>query len=192
MQRALDRHLPVAEGGVGEDLRLRRLRERKERAADVRDILRRQLEVLLAQVLAQRPEPLGRVHQLHPPPALRRLPVGQHPDVRGDARVVEQVERQRHDGLNPVVLDQPAADVALALPGIAREQRRPVVYLGDAAAQRGPAVHLRRHVGQEEQLPIAAARDQRQLLAAMHHPEARVAHPVLAAQRLQILLQLFP
>jgi hypothetical protein len=65
-----------------------------------------------------------------------RLAVGEHPDVGGDAGVVEQVERQGDDGLQPIVLDDPAADVALALAGVAGEEGRTVVDLGDAAAQR--------------------------------------------------------
>jgi hypothetical protein len=41
--------------------------------------------------------------------------------VFGNARVVEHVQRKGDDGLEPVVLDHPAADVALALAGIAGE-----------------------------------------------------------------------
>ena len=44
------------------------------------------------------------------------LAVGQHPDIGGDAGVVEHVQRQGDDGFEPVVLDDPAADIALALP----------------------------------------------------------------------------
>jgi hypothetical protein len=50
------------------------------------------------------------------------------------------------------------------------------------------AVHLRRHVGEEEHLAVAGAGDQRQLLALVHDLEARVAHAVLAAHRLEVLL----
>ena len=96
----------------------------------------RQLAVLLAEVLAQRLEPLRGVDELHLALAVRGLAVGQHPDVGGDAGVVEHVERQGDDGLQPVVLDDPAADVALALAGVAGEERRAVVHLGDAAAER--------------------------------------------------------
>jgi hypothetical protein len=119
---------------------------------------------------------------------VRGLAVGQHPDVGGDAGVVEEVERQRDDGFEPVVLDEPAADVALALAGVAGEQRRTVVHLGDAAAERRLAVHLRGHVGEEEHLPVAGAGDERELLALVHDLEARVAHAVLAAHGFQVLL----
>ena len=134
-QRPLDRHLPVAEGGVGEDLRLLGLLEGEESVADAVDVLVGQLAVLLAQVLAQRLEPLRGVDELHLALAVRGLAVGEHPDVGGDAGVVKHVERQGDDGFEPVVLDDPAADVALALAGVAGEERRAVVDLGDAAAE---------------------------------------------------------
>ena len=77
----------------------------------------------------------GGVDELHLALAVLGLAVGEHPDVGGDAGVVEHVQRQGDDGLQPVVLDDPAADVALALAGVAGEERRAVVDLGDAAAE---------------------------------------------------------
>ena len=49
-------------------------------------------------------------------------------------------------------------------------------------------VHLRRHIGEEEQLAVAGAGDERKFLALVHDLEARVAHPVLAAHGLKVLL----
>ena len=187
-QRALDGDLPVAEGGVGENLRLLRLLEREVGVADALDVVGREFAVFLAEVLAERLEPLRGVDELHLALAVLGLAVGEHPDVGGDAGVVEHVERQRDDGFEPVVLDEPAADVALALAGIAGEQRRAVVDLGDAAAERRVVVHLRRHVGEEEHLPVAGAGDEGELLAVVHDLEARVAHAVLAAHRFEVLL----
>ena len=187
-QRALDRDLPVAEGGVGKDLRLWRFLEIEEGATDALDVLRREFAVLLAEILAQRLEPLAGVDELQLALAVRGLFVGQHPDVGGDAGVVEKVERQCDDGLEPVVLDEPAADVAFALPRIASEQRAAVVHLGDATAECGLGIHLRGHVGEKEHLPVARAGDERQLLALVHHLEARVAHAVLATHRFEVLL----
>ena len=51
-----------------------------------------QLAVLAAQVLAQRLEPLGSVYELHLAQPLLGLAVGEHPDVGGDAGVVEHIE----------------------------------------------------------------------------------------------------
>ena len=53
-QGALDRDLPVAEGGVVEDLALLGLLEGEEGVTDADDVLLAQFAVLLAQVLAQR------------------------------------------------------------------------------------------------------------------------------------------
>ena len=102
----------------------------------------------------------GGVDELHLAPAVLGLAVGEHPDVGGDAGVVEHVQRQGDDGLQPVVLDDPAADVALALAGVAGEQRRAVVHLGDAAAERRVVLHLAQHVRQEHELAVAGAGDQ--------------------------------
>jgi hypothetical protein len=104
------------------------------------------------------------------------LAVGEHPDVGGDAGVVEHVQRQGDDGFQPVVLDDPAADVALALAGVAGEQGRAVVDLGDAAAQRAlvwPFI-LAQLVDQEHELAVAGAGDE---------GEVRVAGVVLTTKR---------
>jgi hypothetical protein len=45
-------------------------------------------------------------------------------------------------------------------PGVAGKERRPVVNLGDAATEGGFGVHLGRHIGEEEQLAVAGARDE--------------------------------
>ncbi len=107
--------------------------------------------------------PLGGVDELHLAAPVGGLAVGEHPDVGGDAGVVEHVERQGDDRLQPVVLDDPAADVALALAGVAGEQRRAVVHLGDAAAERRVLLHLADHVDQEEELAVAGTGEERVL-----------------------------
>ena len=121
-ERALDLHFPIPEGGIGEDFRLRRFLEGEEGVADALDVLGGEFAVLLAHVFAQGPEPLGGVDELHFAAPRLGLAIGKHPDVGGDAGVVEQVERQCDNGLQPIALDHPAADVALALPGIAGEE----------------------------------------------------------------------
>src|SRR5690606_26572846 len=109
----------------------------EEGVADALDVLGGELAVLLAEVLAQRLVPARRVDELHAASAVLGLAVREHPDVGRDAGVVEHVERQGDDRLQPVVLEDPAADVALALAGVAGEERAAVVYLGDAAAELG-------------------------------------------------------
>ena len=62
------------------------------------------------------------------------LSVGEDPDVGGDAGVVEELLGQGDDGLQPVVLDDPAGGFALAAAGVAGEERRTVEDDGEAAA----------------------------------------------------------
>ena len=59
---------------------------------------------------------------------------------------------------------------------------------GDAAAEGRVVIHLRRHVGEEEQLAVAGARDEGEFFAVVHDFEARVAHAVLAAHLFQVFL----
>ena len=124
--------------------------------------------IFLAQVLAQGLVPLGVVNQLNLALAVLRLAVGQYPDISRDAGVVEHIERQGDDGLQPVILDDPAADVALTLSGVAGEQRTAVVNLGDAAAERGILLHFGEFVGEEEHLAVARSGDQGILRVASH------------------------
>ena len=67
----------------------------------------------------------------------RRLAVGQDPHVGADAGVVEHVGRQSDDGLDEIVLQDVAADLALAGSRAAGEQRRPVEHDAEAAAALG-------------------------------------------------------
>ena len=96
---------------------------------------------------------------------------------------------QSDDGFEPVVLDDPAADVALALPGVSREKGASVVYLGDAAAERSVPLHLGELVGEKKHLSVAGAGDQRILgVSRMFDHEARIVHVLLAAHALQVRL----
>jgi hypothetical protein len=115
----------------------------------------RELAVLLAEVFAQRLEPLRRVDQLYLAATVLRLAVREDPHVCRDARVVKHVQRQGNDRLEPVVLDDVAADVALALTRVPSEERAAVMHLGDPSAELRPLLHLRDEVREEEHLPVA-------------------------------------
>src|SRR5262245_55421968 len=116
---------------------------------------------------------------------MRRLAVREHPNVSGDACVVKHVERQGHDGFEPVVFDDPSADVALTLAGVTSEERRAVVNFGYAAAERRVVIHLRGHIGQKEHLPVVGTGYERIVgLAGVGYAEAWIAHSVLAANRI--------
>ena len=121
------------------------------------------LVALVAERLLHRNPEVPGVDELDLPPARLLLAVREDPDVGRDAGVVEELVGQGDHGLEPVVLDDPAADVALALAGVAGEERAAVVHLGDAAAERRSPLHLREHVGEEQHLAVARAGDVRRL-----------------------------
>jgi hypothetical protein len=121
-----------------------------------------------------------------------RLTAAQHPDIGRDAGIVEHLERQGHDGFQPIVLDNPAPHIAFAAAGIAGEQRRAVVNLGDAAAQRRVVLHLGKHVCQEQHLPVARPCDEAVFgIARVLDNETRIAHAPLAAHAPLIALPAF-
>ena len=76
----------------------------------------------------------------------RRFAVGEHPDVGGNAGVVKELFRQRDQRFEPVVLQNPAADLALAAAGIARKQRRAVHDNRDSRTAFIDRLHVREHV----------------------------------------------
>ena len=117
---------------------------------------------LVAECLGLLVELLARVDQHHPPTVTLRLLVAQQPDVGVDAGVVEELVGQHHDGVEPVVLEYPAADLALALPAVAVGQRRAVEDDRDPAATLAAArihrLHLGQHGLQEQQRAVVGAR----------------------------------
>jgi hypothetical protein len=64
------------------------------RADDLVNLLVAELAVFLAEIFAELGEPLRGVNELNLAAPILRLAVGQHPDVCGDAGVVEQIFRQ--------------------------------------------------------------------------------------------------
>ena len=86
------------------------------------------------------------------------LAVADDPDVGADAGVVEHVGRQADDGLDQVVLQHVAADLALARARAAGEQRRAVEHDAEAAAAVLGRAHLGDQVQQEQQRAVADAR----------------------------------
>src|SRR5207253_1229950 len=101
--------------------------------------------------------------ELHLALSMLRLAVRKYPDVRGDAGVVEDVERQRNDGLQPVVLQNPSPNVALSLAGVAGKERGPVVHLCDPASAWSLVLHLGELVYKKHQLPVAGTCDKAEL-----------------------------
>ena len=88
--------------------------ELAEQAGDVLDVRGAEFLALAAEALAHLlPEAAG-VDELHLALARGGLAVADDPDVGADAGVVEHVGRQADDGLDQVVLQHVAADLALA------------------------------------------------------------------------------
>ena len=69
---------------------------------------------LVTEAAAHLLEHLPSVDELHFACTVRFFAVGQHPDIGGDAGVVEHLVGQGHNRLQPVVLDDPPADFAFA------------------------------------------------------------------------------
>src|SRR5690606_36046514 len=93
-----------------------------------------ELLAFVAQAFFHFPGEVAGVDQLHLAFALVAFAVGDDPDIGGDAGVVEQLVGQADHGLQPVVFDDPAADIAFAAAGVAGKQRRAVEYHGNARA----------------------------------------------------------
>src|ERR1700677_925096 len=62
---------------------------------------------------------LARVDEHNVPLVADRLVISQQPDVGEDTGVVEKLVREHDDGVEPVVLQNPAADLAFARSAIA-------------------------------------------------------------------------
>jgi len=97
---------------------------------------------LAAEALTHLLPEVARVDELDLALAVRGLAVREDPHVGADAGVVEHVGRQADDGLQQVVLQHVAADLALARAGGAGEQRRAVEHDADAAAAVRGGAHL--------------------------------------------------
>ena len=100
----------------------------------------------------------GGVDELHLAFARSGLPVADDPDVGADAGVVKHVGRQADDGLDEVVLQDVAADLALAAARAAGEERGAIKHDAEAAAAIHGGTHLRDEMEEEEQRAIADAR----------------------------------
>jgi len=63
------------------------------------------------------------VDQLHLAATTLGLAVGDQPQISVNTSVVEQLVRQRDDRVEPVVFDDPTADIAFAGAGVTGEKR---------------------------------------------------------------------
>ena len=153
------------------DLAGRAVLEVGQQPQDVLLPLERNLAALGAQALAQQgPERRG-VDELDLAAPLGPFPVREHPDVGGDARVVEELLGQCYQRFEQIVLENPAANLTLTAAGVAGEERRPVHDDRHPRTALGGLLDVREHVLQEQELPVADPRQAR--------PEAPGCAPVV-------------
>ena len=129
-QRPFDGHAGVAEIIIVEDLRGVGLDETAIKLHDIADLVGftvvalADLPAFVAQAAAHGDIAFAGIEKLDLALATLFLAVGDDPDIGADAGVVEHLLRQGDDGLQPVVFDDPLADVALAGTGAAGEKGR--------------------------------------------------------------------
>src|SRR3972149_2979180 len=138
-QWPLDGDARIAEVGVVEDLRGLAVALPAVEPHDLGDLTSSDVPTLVAEAAlalfaATRRPHLARVEELALALAPLLLAVGDDPDVGADAGVVEHLLRQGDDGFEPVVLDDPLADVALARARAAGEERRAAEDDGETRA----------------------------------------------------------
>ena len=93
----------------------------------------------------------GGIDQLNFAFAFGAFVVVEYPDVGGNTGVVKQLIRQSDNGFQPVVFDNPLADIAFAVACLPGKQRRAVEDNADAAAAMFAWLHLGDHVLQKQQ-----------------------------------------
>src|SRR6188472_4230887 len=165
-QRPLDGDPLEAEPLVAEDLHAVTLSERSVELDELADLLVRELLALLPQALAHlHPRGAG-IDELHLAASLRTLAVRDDPEVGRAAGVVEELVGKRDDGLEPVVLDDPAADLRLARARRAGEERRAVEHNRDPRASLLGRPHLREHVLEKKEAAVVDPRQPRSEAAA--------------------------
>src|SRR5690606_5402610 len=88
----------------------------------------------LALLTAARSPDFTSIQELNLSFAALFLAVGDNPDVCADAGVVEHLLGQSDDRFQPIVLDEPLSNVALARAGASREHRRSAEDNGEAGS----------------------------------------------------------
>jgi len=144
----------VPEEGVGIDLADLALAEAGVGVEDGLLLIGVDLFALASEGFLHGLEQRASVDELHLAFARGFLAVVEDPDVGGDAGVKEEGIGQLHDALQPVVLDDPPADLRLPASGVAGEQRGAVEHNADA---RSFVFHLGDHMLKEQQGAVGCA-----------------------------------
>lgn len=123
---------------------------------------------------------------------MRRFPIGQHPYIGGNSGVIENIERQGHDGFQPVIFNDPSPDIAFSLSSIAGKQRRAIVNFGDATAKSSAVLHFAELICQKQQLPVAGTGKQLEFrIVCMFDHKTGVLDVPFAAHALHVRLPAF-
>ena len=91
-------------------------------------MFRRKFAIFISQVFPEFAVKLSGINQLNLSLAVRNLVVAEYPDLGGNSGIVKQVVGHLHDGFEPIVLDDVAANIAFATSSIAGKQAGSVVY----------------------------------------------------------------
>lgn len=109
--------------GVVEDLDGVGLGERSVLPRDRLDLLLGYVPPLVPERLTHRLPRLAGIDQLDLALTMIGLAIGDDPEIRGDACVVEHLLGERNDALQLIVLDDPSTDLGLTTTSSACEQR---------------------------------------------------------------------
>ena len=136
-QRPLHRHTGVAEINVVKSLRLLAVDISAVKLHNLRDLISCEIPSLVPKTTLVLFAAAGCPHiacvkQLDPAFAPLFLTVCDDPDVGANAGVVEHLLGQRDNGLQPIFLDDPLADVALTRTSAASKERRAAEHYGEA------------------------------------------------------------
>src|SRR5579883_1767734 len=130
-------------------------------------MLGRDFASFIAHAFAHRIPEIARIDKLNLSLALLSLTIRQHPHISRDPGIIEKLLGQSNNRLQPVVLQNPAPDLALPAASISGKERRTIHHNRDLRTFLIRIVHMRQHDLQEEELSIADTRQAR-AKAAMH------------------------
>src|SRR5271165_3413031 len=85
---------------------------------------------------------LASIDELNHSFSLRFFAIAENPKVSGDPRVVEKLFRQGHNRFQPIVGNDPFADLRFTTTGVAREKRRTIKDYADTAPALVRGSHL--------------------------------------------------
>ncbi len=111
----------------------------------------------VAQALAHFMIKLAGIDKLNLALAVSFLLIGDDPDIGADAGIVKKLIRHGDDRFQPVVFDDPSADIGFTTSGITGKERGTIEYDADSATAFLRCAHFGDHVLQKQQGAIIDA-----------------------------------